>query len=338
MQGDRRLARTGAALDLGDRRGGGADHQVLLRLDGGDDVTHGVAAGLAERRHQGTVADDRELGAVQGGGQLRTHQVVLDTEDLAPLGTDDPAAHHPSGVDRGRAVERGSGGGAPVDDHGRVVGVEDADPADVQGLADLGGVVRPYGVVGGLDGGVRAVGALLAVLAVQQVDTAEEEVLELAVETVEVDARSEDLGVPLGECAGGADLTALGGVVHQEFRLVDLLLEAAVHPVEMFLFDTDLAVSHRVGGRTDHGIHSGILRGHRGPLLTCTGQPSTVREGGRSVRRRPPPVARRRRSGSRSDRCRRGPSRLRRARTAAFSRPLQGCPGCRIPTWVPTRR
>ena len=104
----------------------------------------------------------------------------------------------------------------------------------------------PDGVVGGLDGGVRAVRALLAVLAEQQVDPAEEEVLELVVEPVEVDAGAEDLGVPLGERAGRADLAALGGVVHQELRLVDLLLEAAVHPVQMFLLDADLPVPHGV--------------------------------------------------------------------------------------------
>ena len=176
------------------------------------------------------------------GGQLRAHQVVLDAEHPAALGADDPAAYDPAGVDRRRAVERRGGGGPPVDDQRRVVGVQHADPADVQGLGDVGGVVGAYGVVGGLDGGVRAVRALLAVLAAQQVDPAEEEVLELVVQPVEVDAGPEDLGVPLGERAGRADLAALGGVVHQELGLVDLLLEAAVHPVQMLLLDADLPV------------------------------------------------------------------------------------------------
>ena len=106
MQGDGGLAGAGAALDLGDGGGGGADDQVLLGLDGGDDVPHGVAAGLAERGHQGAVADDGQLVAVEVRGQLGAHQVVLDAEDLAALGADDPAAHDPARVDRGGAVER----------------------------------------------------------------------------------------------------------------------------------------------------------------------------------------------------------------------------------------
>lgn len=69
-----------------------------------------------------------------------------------------------------------------------------------------------------------------------------------------MDARPEDLGVPLGERTGRTDLAALGGVVHEEFSLVDLLLKAAVHLVQVLLLDRDLAVSDRVD--------SGILRGH----------------------------------------------------------------------------
>ena len=95
-----------------------------------------------------------------------------------------------------------------------------------------------------------------------------------------MDTGAEDLGVPLGEGSRCADLAALGGVAHQEFRLVDLLLEAAVDLVQMFLLDTDLAVAYGVATESTRGF----LRGHRGPLLTCTGQPSTVREGGGSVR------------------------------------------------------
>ncbi len=250
VQGDGGLAGARAALDVRDGGGGGADDQVLLGLDGGDDVPHGVAAGLAERGHQGAVADDGQLVAVEEGLQLGAHQVVLDAEDPAALGADDPAAYDPARVDRRGAVERRGGRGPPVDDQRRVVRVQDADTADVQGLGDLGGVVGPYGALGGLDRRVRAVRALLAVLAEQQVDPAEEEVLELVVEAVEVDPRPEDLRVPLGERAGCADLAALGGVVHQELGLVDLLLKAPVHPVEVFLFDADLAVAHGVAHRS----------------------------------------------------------------------------------------
>ena len=141
VQGDGRLAGARAALDVGHGGGGGADDQVLFGLDGGDDVAHGVAAGLAEGGHQGAVADDGQLVAVEEGLQLGAHQVVLDAEHLAALGADDPAADDPAGVDRGGAVEGGGGGRPPVDDQRGVVLVEDADAADVQGLGDVGGVV-----------------------------------------------------------------------------------------------------------------------------------------------------------------------------------------------------
>ena len=141
--------------------------------------------------------------------------------------------------------------------------------------AMVGGVVLAHRAVGGFDRREGAVRALLAVLAAQQVDPAEEEVLELVVEPVEVDAGPEDLGVAFGERAGRADLAALGGVVHQELGLVDLLLEAPVDPVQMRLFDADLPVPHGVvlGGRlrcgrtdrTDRGFLLS-LSGHRAPF------------------------------------------------------------------------
>ncbi len=143
--------------------------------------------------------------------------------------------------------------------------VQDADPPDVQGLGDIGGLVGADRALGGLDGGVGAVRALLAVLAEQQVDPAEEEVLVLVVQPVEVDTRPEDLRVPFGERAGCADLAALGRVVHEELRLVDLLLKAPVHPVQVFLFDADLTVPDRVRDRADRGFLLSLC-GHRAPF------------------------------------------------------------------------
>ncbi len=246
MQRDGGLAGAGAALDIGHGGGGGADHLVLLGLDGGHDVPHGVRTGLAQGGHQGAVSDDGQLLAVQAGRDLGPHQVVLDAEDPPSLGADHPAAHHPARVDGRGPVEGGGGGGPPVDDQRGVVLVEDADAADVQGLGDVGRAVGPEGALGGLDRGVGAVGALLAVLAEEQVDAAEEEVLELVVQAVEVDAGPEDLRVALGQGAGRADVAALGGVVHEELRLVDLLLEASVHVVQVRLFHADLAVPYGV--------------------------------------------------------------------------------------------
>lgn len=107
---------------------------------------------------------------------------------------------------------------------------------------------------------------LLAVLAEEQIDPPEKkEVLELVVEPVEVDAGPEDLGVPLGEGAGRTDLTSFGRVVHQELGLVDLLLESPVHPVEMFLFDADLAIPDRVRCGVDRGFLLSLC-GHRAPF------------------------------------------------------------------------
>jgi hypothetical protein len=265
VQGDRRLAGAGPALHVRHRRGGCPDDEVLLGLDGGDDVPHGVAAGLAQRGHQRTVADHRQFTPGKGGFQLRAHQVVLDPEDLAALGADDPTAYDPAGIDRRGAVERRGRRGPPVDHQRRVVRVQDADTADVECLRDLGGVVGPYGALGGFDRRVRAVRALLAVLAEEQVDPSEEEVLELVVQAVEVDPRPEHLRVTLRECSRRTDLAALGGVVHEELRLVDLLLEAPVHPVQVFLFDADLAVAHGVAHRIERRFLLN-LSGHRAPF------------------------------------------------------------------------
>lgn len=196
VQRDGGLAGARPALDVGHGGRGGPDHQVLLGLDGGDDVAHGVAAGLSEGGHQGAVADDGQFAAVQDRLQLRTHQVVLDAEDATPLRADHPAPYDAPGVDGGRPVERRRGRCPPVDDQRGVFGVEDSDTADVERFGDVGGVVRADGPLGGLDGGVGAVGALLAVLPGEQVDPPEQEVLELVVEPVEVDSRRGTPGRP----------------------------------------------------------------------------------------------------------------------------------------------
>ncbi|GAB3181840.1 hypothetical protein GCM10027162_37030 [Streptomyces incanus] len=80
-----------------------------------------------------------------------------------------------------------------------------------------------------------------------------------------MDAGPEDLGVPFGERAGRADLAAPGGVVHEELGLVDFFLEPPVHPVEVFLFDTDLPVANGIVNRIDRGLLLS-LSGHRAPF------------------------------------------------------------------------
>ncbi|CAM5415044.1 hypothetical protein SGLAM104S_06729 [Streptomyces glaucescens] len=56
----------------------------------------------------------------------------------------------------------------------------------------------------------------------------------------------------------------LGRVLHEELRLVDLLLQAAVHPVQVYLFDADLPIAD--------GVVTGVLnRFDRGSLLSLCG-------------------------------------------------------------------
>ncbi|GHA40938.1 hypothetical protein GCM10010372_46260 [Streptomyces tauricus] len=80
-----------------------------------------------------------------------------------------------------------------------------------------------------------------------------------------MDPRPEHLRVALRECPGRTDLAALGGVVHQELRLVDLFLKTLVHPVEVFLFDADLPVAYGVAYRIERHFLLN-LSGHRAPF------------------------------------------------------------------------
>ncbi|GAA3303235.1 hypothetical protein GCM10020295_51260 [Streptomyces cinereospinus] len=80
-----------------------------------------------------------------------------------------------------------------------------------------------------------------------------------------MDSGPEHLGVALGERAGRADLAALGRVVHEELRLVDLLRQAAVHPVQVFLLHADLSVACGVLGGVERGFLLS-LSGHRAPF------------------------------------------------------------------------
>ncbi len=246
MKGDGGLAGAGAA---GDQRGAGRgrpDDLVLLLLDGGDDVAHGVAAGPAEGGHQGAVADDRELLAVQGGGQVGAQQVVLDADHLAALGADHPAADDPARLQRGGAVEGRGGRRPPVDHQGAVLGVQHPEAADVQGLGD--------GRVGRVERGVGGDAVFLRRVGLLEVDASEEEVLELVVQPLEVCSGPVDLGVALGERAGSADLDALGGVLKDVLGLGELLLQPVVDVVQVLLFPGDLAVADGVDLCALHGL------------------------------------------------------------------------------------
>lgn len=85
-----------------------------------------------------------------------------------------------------------------------------------------------------------------------EVDPAEQEVLELVVQPVEMGSGPVDLGVPLGERARRADLDPPGGVLQDVLGLGELLLKALVDRVEVPLFTGDLALTQPLG-RRDRG-------------------------------------------------------------------------------------
>ncbi len=130
VEGDHRLARARATGDLGDTPRGRADRLVLVALDGRDDVAHLAAAAAGEGGDECAVAHDDDV-----VGRLGHHEVVLDADDGGAFAPQDPAPHDAHRVDRGRPVERGGRGRAPVDDEGLVLVVADAEPADVADLA-----------------------------------------------------------------------------------------------------------------------------------------------------------------------------------------------------------
>ena len=130
MEGDHRLAGARATGDLGDAPRGRADRLVLVALDGRDDVAHLAAAAAGEGGDECAVADDDDV-----VGRLGHHEVVLDADDRRALAPQDPAPDDAHRVDRGRPVERGGRGRAPVDDERLVLVVADAEPADVADLA-----------------------------------------------------------------------------------------------------------------------------------------------------------------------------------------------------------
>ena len=131
MQGDRRLAGAGAALDdehAGHRR---ADDVVLLRLDRADDVAHGAGAAALQRRQQRALAGERRL----VGQVVEVEELVLHPDDAAPVGDEVAAPGQPHRVAAGRPVERLGDGRAPVDDQRLLVDVGHGQATDVEALA-----------------------------------------------------------------------------------------------------------------------------------------------------------------------------------------------------------
>ena len=108
VQGDGGLAGAGAAAH--DQHAGeiGADRFVLLRLDGGDDVTHATRAFAVERSEQGALPHHGEAGVVGG---LGVEDLVVESDQAPAVGLEVAAAGDVHRRDGGGPVE-GLGHGA----------------------------------------------------------------------------------------------------------------------------------------------------------------------------------------------------------------------------------
>ena len=210
VQRDDRLAGAGAAGDRDDALAGRADRLVLLGLDRGHDGVHRPVAGPRELRHQGALADDRQVGL-----DAVVEQLVLDAEHPCAA-----AAQHPAAYD----VVRGGGGGLvehrgsrcpPVDQQRLALGVAQPDPADVARL------------------GV-ALGA--------QVEPAEDQSLVGGVELGDAACGLEDHGVALDEAALVLEPAAAVALARQRLRRLGGVAQLDVDAVDEGLLVRDLAL------------------------------------------------------------------------------------------------
>ncbi len=128
MQGDGGLACARAALHdqhAGDLR---ADDAVLLRLDGRHDVGHSTGALGSEGGQQRALALQFGLLVRQ---ECRVEHLVFDADDVAALGREVAAGSGAQRGCRGRLVERARLGHTPVEQDRLLVGIPEADAADV---------------------------------------------------------------------------------------------------------------------------------------------------------------------------------------------------------------
>ena len=218
VQRDHGLAGARAAADRDDPAAGRADRQVLLGLDGRDDGVHRAVAGPRQLRHQRALADDRELDAVglELGQRLGVEQLVLDADDLGTGRAQHPAAYDLAGLGRGRLVEHGGRGRAPVDEQRVAVPVAQPDPADV---------------------------ARLPVHAVLHVEAAEDQALVGGVELRDPARGLEDHRVPLDQAALVAQLAAVLALPGQLLCVAGGLLQLEVDPVDESLLGLDLPIN-----------------------------------------------------------------------------------------------
>ncbi len=229
MQGHRGLAGARPTGDLGDPTGWRPDRLVLLALDGGEDVAHGRAPGPGHAGQQRALTDHPDVLRHVGGDQ----QVVIDVHNGLTGAADHPSADHPHGFVRGGLVERRGGRRAPVH-HQRVeLGVADAQPPHVDGLA------------------------------ADQVEPPEHQPLGLGVQRLQQAAGVPHHHVPLEQHGrlfqhglAGRPVAALVPLVPHGHGLGPQLGQPGVDPVDVDLLDRDLSLS-------DRGRRPGSWPGHR---------------------------------------------------------------------------
>ena len=129
MQRHGGLAGARPALDDQDAGQVGADHPVLLGLDGGDDVAHPAGPALPQGGQQGGVTVEGGLLGLRQG--VEVEHLVVEADDLPAVGQQVPAADDALGVGGRGPVEGLGGRGPPVDQQRLVVGFRQAEAADV---------------------------------------------------------------------------------------------------------------------------------------------------------------------------------------------------------------
>ena len=142
MQGDDRLAGSGATLHDEHTSLWRADDLVLLALDRGDDVAERAGSAALERSDQGAVAAQPGGRAVGVGEPLvvaeaemaLAEQLVLDAEQVAALDGEVTAAGEAHRLAPRGAVERFGDRRPPVDHDRFGIRVGDSEPADVEAL------------------------------------------------------------------------------------------------------------------------------------------------------------------------------------------------------------
>ena len=216
------LAGARAALDDEDAGQVGADHPVLLGLDGRDHVGHAPGARAAHRGDERRLAGQRAPVLVRQ--LVQVEDLVVDAGDLSASRINVAAADKADRIARRRGIKGPRGGRAPVNKLQLVIVVAQADSADVKSI--------PLFVVGAAE-------------------------TQAALGQVELRQALRLLGrrdVPLESCLVGAARAALGADTRQlAHAALSCPVEKAVHHRHVFL------LGRNGGGIACRGNDSGVF-------------------------------------------------------------------------------